>query len=161
MINGYVNEVNGGSFTAGYWGGAISGALCGVGAGLCGLAFAAASEATNLACFGYLAAGCISSFAGGFLGNFVGTVYTEWHNSGFKKFTVNSDTIMNSFIMGSLNVFAGLGAAASTITSGMGRIAADVNSKVALRIVSGLIAGGTEATYDSISYLISVILNNL
>ena len=43
----------------------------------------------------------------------------------------------------------------------MGKIAADVNSKMALRIVSGLIAGGTEATYDSISYLISVILNNL
>ena len=161
IINRYANEANGGSFTAGYWGGAISGALCGVGAGLGGLAFAAASEATNLACAGYLVAGCIGSFAGGFLGNFAGSLYTEWHDSGLKKITVNSDTIMNSIIMGSLNIFAGLGAAASTITSGMGRIAADVNSKVALRIVSGLIAGGTEATYDSISYLISVILNNL
>ena len=95
------------------------------------------------------------------MGNFAGSLYTEWHDSGFKKITVNSDTIMNSIIMGSLNIFAGLGATASTITSGMGRIAADVNSKVALRIVSGLIAGETEATYDSISYLISVILNNL
>ena len=68
---------------------------------------------------------------------------------------------MNLIITGTLNIFAGLGAATSTIISGMGRIAADVNSKVALRIVSRLIAGGTEATYDSISYLISVILNNL
>ena len=94
------------------------------------------------------------------MGNFAGAVYTEWHNSGFEKFTVNSDTILNSFIMGSLNVFAGLGAATSTITSGMGKIVADANSKVALRIVSGLIAGGTEASYDSISYLRFVILNN-
>ena len=34
LINGYVTKTEGGDFAAGYVGGAISGALCGVGAGL-------------------------------------------------------------------------------------------------------------------------------
>ena len=89
LINGYVTEANGGDFTAVYIGGAISGALCGVDAGLGGMAFAAASEVANLACIGYMALGATASFAGGFAGNLAGTVYTSWHNSGFKSVDVD------------------------------------------------------------------------
>lgn len=160
LINGYVTEANGGDFTAGYIGGAISGALCGVGAGLGGMAFAAASEVANLACIGYMALGVTASFAGGFAGNLAGTVYTSWHNSGFKSVDIDwGETLATSAIMGSLNILAGMGSAMSSIAGSMGRVATDVNSKFALRFLAGLIAGGTEATYDLTSYLIGKLIS--
>ena len=159
LINGYVTQANGGDFTAGYIGGAISGALCGVGAGLGGMAFAAASEVANLACIGYMALGVTASFAGGFAGNLAGTVYTSWHNSGFKSVDINwGETLATSSIMGSLNILAGMGSAMSSIAGSMGRVATDVNSKFALRFLAGLIAGGTEAAYDLTSYLIGKLI---
>ncbi|MDY5982811.1 MAG: RHS repeat-associated core domain-containing protein, partial [Anaeroplasma sp.] len=149
LINGYVTKANGGDFTASYIGGAISGALCGVGAGLGGMAFAAASEVANLACVGYMALGVTASFAGGFAGNLAGTVYTSWHSSEFKNVDINwGESLATSAIMGSLNILAGKGSAMSSIAGSMGRVATDVNSKFALRFLAGLIAGGTEATYD-------------
>lgn len=160
LINGYVTEANGGDFTAGYIGGAISGALCGVGAGLGGMAFAAASEVANLACIGYMALGVTASFAGGFAGNLAGTVYTSWHNSGFKSVDIDwGETLATSAIMGSLNILAGMGSAMSSIAGSMGRVATDVNSKFALRFLAGLIAGGTEAAYDLTSYLIGKLIS--
>lgn len=160
LINGYVTEANGGDFTAGYIGGAISGALCGVGAGLGGMAFAAASEVANLACIGYMALGVTASFAGGFAGNLAGTVYTSWHNSGFKNVDINwGETLATSAIMGSLNILAGMGSAMSSIAGSMGRVATDVNSKFALRFLAGLIAGGTEVAYDLTSYLIGKLIS--
>lgn len=160
LINGYVTEANGGDFTAGYIGGAISGALCGVGAGLGGMAFAAASEVANLACMGYLALGVTASFAGGFAGNLAGTVYTNWHESGFKNVNINwGETLLTSAVMGSLNIFAGMGSAMSSIAGSMGRAATDLNSKFALRLLAGMIAGGTEAAYDLTSYLIGKLIS--
>ena len=61
--------------------------------------------------------------------------------------------------MGSLNIFAGMGSAMSTIASNMGRVVVDLNSKVALRILAGIISGGTEATYDLASYLIGKLIS--
>ena len=159
LINGYVTEANGGDFTAGYIGGAISGALCGLGAGFGGAAFVAASEAVNFACMGYLALGVTASFAGGFAGNLAGTVYTSWHNSGFKSVDINwGETIGMSTIMGLLNIFAGVGAGMSSVAGSMARTAIDANSKFALKLLSGLIAGGTEAAYDISSYLINRLI---
>ena len=159
LINGYVTEASGGNFAAGYIGGAISGALCGVGAGLGGMAFAAASEVTNLACIGYITLGATASFAGGFVGNLAGTVYTSWHNSDFKSVDINrGEVLATSTIMGSLNIFAGLGSAMSSIAGSMGKVATDVNSKFAFRFLAGLIAGSTEATYDLASYLLGKLI---
>ncbi len=160
IINGYVTEANGGDFTAGYIGGAISGAICGVGAGLGGTAFALASEASNLACVGYIALGVTASFAGGFAGNLAGTAYTSWHSSGFKSVDIDwGETLITSAIMGSLNILAGIGSAIVSITGAMGRVTVDVNSKFALRFLTGLIAGGTEAAYDLTSYLLGKLLS--
>ena len=36
-----------------------------------------------------MALGATASFAGGFAGNLAGTVYTSWHNSGFKSVDVD------------------------------------------------------------------------
>lgn len=159
LINGYVTEANGGDFTAGYIGGAISSALCGLGAGFGGAALVAASEAVNFACMGYLALGVTALFAGGFAGNLAGTVYTSWHNSGFKSVDIDwEETLVSSAIMGSLNIFAGMGSAISSIAGSMGRVATDVNSKFALRFLAGLISGGAEAAYDISSYLINRLI---
>ncbi len=141
-------------------GGIARGVLIGAGAGFGGLAFSAASQVTNLACMGYLALGVTASFTGGLLGNLAGTVYTNWHDSGFKNVNVNwNETIAISALMGSLNIFASMGSAMSTIASNMGRVAVDLNSKVALRILAGIISGGTEATYDLASYLIGKLIS--
>ena len=159
LINGYVTEANGGDFTAGYIGGAISGALCGLGAGSGGAALVAASKAVNFACMGYLALGVTASFAGGFVGNLAGTVYTSWHNSGFKSVDINwRETIGMSTIMGLLNIFAGMGAGMSSVAGSMATTAIDANSKFAFKLLSGLIAGGTEAAYDISSYLINRLI---
>ena len=124
------------------------------------MAFAAASEVANLACMGYLALGVTASFAGGFAGNLAGTVYTNWHESGFKNVNINwGETLLTSAVMGSLNIFAGMGSAMSSIAGSMGRAATDLNSKFALRLLAGMIAGGTEAAYDLTSYLIGKLIS--
>lgn len=155
LINGYVTEANGGSFWGGYIGGAISGALCGVGAGFGGLAFAAAANSVGLSCLGYLSLGYLASFAGGFVGNFTGTLYTDWHNSGFNGINLHmSELLATSTVMGTLNIFAGIGSGISSIIGEMGKVAGiSVNSQFAHRLLAGTVAGGTEALYDITSYL--------
>ena len=162
IINGYISKASGGDFTAGYIGGAISGALCGIGASVGGMAFAVASEAANSACLCYLALGVAASFTGGFAGNLAGTVYTNWHNSGFKSVDIDwEEALATSAMMGGLNIFAGVGSAMSTIAGSLGKAAIDVNSKYALRLLAGLIAGGTEAAYDAIAYLLGKLFSVL
>ena len=152
LINGYVTKANGGDFTVGYIGGAISGALCGIGAGLGGLAFSAATQAVNFSCIGYLTLGLGASFVGGFAGNLAGTVYTSYYEG------VDIDwqeTLEMSTLMGVLNVFAGIGSGMSSIVGEIGKVAVNINSKWSLRILAGFIAGGTEALYDLTSYSVS------
>ncbi len=157
LISGYVNEANNGSFVGGWVGGAISGALCGTGAGIGGSLFIAATETVDLATIGLLSAGVGTSFAGGFLGNFIGSSVTS---------IIDGNTIdygrlaLDSTVMGSLNIIAGFLSSASGITSATGRVETNLNSKFALRFVSGLIAGGTETIYDLVSWLYGKIRSN-
>jgi len=162
LINGYVNEENDGDFTAGYIGGAISGAICGIGAGLARKAFVSASNAVNFKCMKYLVIGVTESFAGGFLGNLAGTAYTGLHESGFKNVDINwGETISISVLTGALNIFAGLGSSMSSIARSVGKVATDLNSKFGLRLLSGLIAGGAEASYDLVSYIVNKLITAL
>lgn len=157
LINGYVTEANGGSFGAGWLGGAVSGALCGVGAGLGGLAFSAASNAVNMACIGYLGLGIGASFAGGFLGNMTGTLIT----AGIDRQKVDmGELVLNSTVLGALNIFAGIASGISSIVGDIGKTAIDVNSKWAARILAGTIAGGTEAFYDAASYFYNWLVSH-
>lgn len=162
LINGYVSEANGGSFVAGYIGGAISGALCGVGAGLGGMAFAAAAEVTNLACMGFLGLAAASSFGFGFAGNLAGTVYTSWHNSGFRNVDIDwQETLTMSALAGTLNILAGIGSAMSSIVAETGKAAVALNAKLAAGILSGTIAATTEALYDTTTYILSKLIELL
>ena len=68
------------------------------------------------------------------------------------------ETLGMSALMGTLNIFAGVGSAMSTVAGNMGKMAIDLNSRWALRILAGGIAGGTEALYDLTSYLIGKLM---
>lgn len=162
LINGYMTEANGGDFTAGYIGGFIAGGLSGAGAGLGGEAFFKASEVSNFASIGYLMLGIGVSYTGGFVGNLLGTIYTSWHNSDFKKVDIDwEETLAMSTFIGTLNILAGFGSSMSTISSTTGALANDLNSKIASWIVTGLIIGGVEIVYDLISYLIDKLISAL
>ena len=65
---------------------------------------------------------------------------------------------LDSIIMGSLNVMAGFMSASSGAASQLGKIETNANSQFALRLVSGMIAGGTELTYDLISWIYGKII---
>lgn len=154
LINGYVNEANGGSFLAGYIGGAFSGALCGVGADLAGALYMAATATSGVATLGLVGASMATSFAGGFVGNMLGTITTAL----IDKQSVNvKDLVLSSVAMGGLNIFAGFGSGISSDIANWGKVAVDTNSQWAYRILSGTIAGGTEAFYDTTSYLCSLL----
>ena len=146
-----MTESNGGNFISGYIGGAISGALCGVGAGLAGNFLLNATLTSNLAALGWYGASLATSFAGGFAGNMFGTLVT----AGIDKQSVNlMDLITSSIVMGGLNMFAGIGSGMSSAIANMGNVAGlGANSQWAYRLLSGVVAGGTEAFYDITSYL--------
>ena len=55
--------------------------------------------------------------------------------------------------IGGLNVLAGLMSATSSVTGLMGRYETNFYSKFALRLLSEMIAGGTETVYDFVSWL--------
>lgn len=158
IINGYVAEANGGNFFSEYIGGFISGALCGLGAGLGGAAFIAASEAVNFACIAYIAVGVTTSFIGGFAGNLLGTLLTSFIDFGYINVDLR-ETAGMSTVMGALNIFAGMGAGMSSAVGSMVGTATDLNSQFSLKLLAGLIAGGTEAAYDLTSYLLSKLIS--
>ena len=150
LINGYVNEANGGSFLAGYIGGAISGALCGVGAGWAGTLYMSATATSGVAALGLMGASMATSFSFGFMGNMSGTLVTAL----LDKQSVNTKSLIHgSIIMGALNIFAGFGSGISSEIAKLGKFAVDANSQWAHRLLAGTVAGGTEAFYDTTSYL--------
>ena len=151
LVGGYTNKAAGGSFSAGYWGGAVSGFITGLGAGLGGFALYAAAETAGLVMMANLGASAIFSFAGGFLGNYYGSMMvSNIDKTEFDKETV----ILNSIVLGTLNIFAGFGAGIS-FTAGVS------GTTVPYKIVSTLISMGTEAIYDISSYAHGKFAKNL
>lgn len=155
IINGYVNEANGGSFTAGYIGGAVSGGFCALGAGAGGYALIAAEGAAiNSAVIGNLALSICTPLTIGFSGNMLGTITTNWIDSGCERVDIDwKETVQSSLFVGTLNVFAGIGSGIATTISSLGQTATQISSTWACRIIAGGIAAGTEAIYDVTTYI--------
>ena len=142
LVGGYTNKAAGGSFIAGYLGGFVSGFITGLGVGLGGFAFYAAAETAGLVMMANLGASAIFSFAGGFLGNYYGSMLvSNIDKTEFDEKTV----ILNSILLGTLNILAGFG-------SGLGFTVGISGTTVPYKIVSTLISMGTEAFYDISSY---------
>ena len=72
-----------------------------------------------------------------------------------------NETISMSAAMGLLNVFASFGSSMASIAGEMSGIANSINSKIALKILTALFAGGTEAFYDVTSYSLNKLVEKL
>ena len=69
IIGSYASEASGGSSTAGWYGGIVSGAISGFGAGLGGNFLTCATNSTGLSCLGLLSIGTTVSYISGYWGD--------------------------------------------------------------------------------------------
>lgn len=106
MVTGYLNEAQGGSFTAGWAGGAVLGGIAGTGASLGGNALLAASSSVGGQAILELWKSIAYSFVGGYSGSLAGAVlisaldqtpptWKSWNN--------------NAVLCGILNFYGGFG----------------------------------------------------
>ena len=157
LINGYASSKKGESFASGYIGGSITGILCGLGAGLGGSSFLAATDATGLVSVGYAALGITEAFSGAFVGNVLGSVYTNLHNNKFENINLDLNALIEkSLVMGMLNVLSIFGSGISSASGKMAKYSLDLASKNALSFLASVSAGLTEVTADFILYLIDL-----
>ena len=77
IIGSYTSEAAGGSSIAGWAGGMVSGAICGLGAGVAGKLFLSATQLTGAACIGTIALSGTVSATTGAVGAVLGTVITS------------------------------------------------------------------------------------
>ena len=77
MIGSYVSEASGGTTTAGWIGGGVTGALCGLGAGFSGSLLIDATTTSGATCLGYLGASEAVAFSSGFAGSLLGQLMED------------------------------------------------------------------------------------
>jgi RHS repeat-associated protein len=74
IVNSYLSEAAGGSSTAGWLGGMITGAFCGIGAGIAGNLLTSATNSVGFACLGKTIAGHGAAFGFGVAGSYAGQI---------------------------------------------------------------------------------------
>ena len=154
IIGGYVNEKNGGSFNAGYWGGMLSGFVIGATASIGGSLLVEASAVSNLPCFLYFLSGYGISFIGGFLGNYWGTKVTSMKDNSYFD---QKKTIAMSLAIGLLNIIAAYG---SQVTAVLGKEIASQSTFFGTIMISTLTASSSvaiESFFDIVSYILGVL----
>ena len=111
IINSYTSEAAGGSSTAGWVGGMITGAICGTGAGVAGNLLTSATNTVGMACIGKAAASLGISFSFGFAGSYAGqTVSAAIDNKPLN----GGDSFQSALATGAVNCYAGLGSGIGT-----------------------------------------------
>ena len=151
IISSYSSEAIGGTATAGWVGGMITGAVCGTGAGLAGNLLSSATEAAGLWCLGKAAASCSVAFGFGFAGSYAG----QSTSAAIDGKTINKkETVNAALTTGSINCFAGIGA-------GMGNAITDLPaiSTTTHVFANSLNAGwsvASEAALDTLSFIIGI-----
>ena len=120
-----------------------------------------ATEATNLAVFGYLGGSVVTSFIGGFEGNLLGEILTSGIDSGFtfSNFDLGR-ALCRSTVLGSLNIIAGIFSGLTVILGKVAEVAENANTLLACNVLSLSIASATEAVYDFLSYIINSLLGD-
>ena len=147
MVTGYLNEAQGGSFTAGWAGGAVLGGIIGAGASLGGSALMAASSSVGGQVILELGKSIAYSFIGGYVGSLAGaglisaidqtpTNWKSWNN--------------NALLCGALNTLGGIG-------SGISSTVVSSGSTFAYKYVGCLIALGTEIACDAVTTGYSIL----
>ena len=103
--------------------------------------------------------GSFLSFAGGFSRSFIGSMYinNHDHNSVTNKLDIN-ELLLKSTIMGLFNIVGGVASGISSTASSMGKISIELDSKFALGLLAGIIAGGSELFYDLIYFITDLLM---
>lgn len=151
IIGSYSSEAAGGTSTAGWVGGMITGAICGTGAGIAGNLLSSATESVGFLCLGKAAASCSAAFGFGFAGSYAGQVTSAAIDG---RSLDKNETVSSALTAGSINCFAGIGA-------GMGNAITDLPaiSSTTHIFASSLNAGWTvvsEAALDTLSLIIDI-----
>lgn len=160
IVNGYINEATGGSFDFGYFGGMISGALTGLGAGLGGEMISNAfkvCEATVSNVFRFFG-GCAISAVGGFAGNMLGSMFTAKMDGILMDSQYYKNLLSSSVCLGAMNIGAGF---LSSISITLVNETVKNGSQIAFSVFGTSLAMSTEALYDLGSYYIPKLISNL
>ena len=154
IIGGYVNEKNGGSFNAGYWGGMLSGFVIGATASIGSSLLVEASAVSNLPCLLYAFSGYGISFIGGFLGNYWGTKITCMKDNSYFD---QKKTIALSFAIGSLNVIAAYGSQLTVVLGNEIAYQSTLFGKIMIGTLTASSSVAIESFFDIISYILGVL----
>lgn len=150
IIGSYTAEAAGGSSTAGWIGGGITGLICGAGAGIAGDILFAATNIEGIACIGQAALGYGIAFTTGTAGSVIGQCVT----SAIDGTALNGkEVLISALTAGTINCFAAMGA-------GMGNALKDLpnvmtTSKVLANALNAVCGVTTEAICDTLSVVIS------
>lgn len=142
LISGYLSETSGDTYLSGWVSGGVGGFIMGLTAGIGGNLFVAASNAKNLAVFGYLGLGTLTSFVGGFVAGGAGS----WISNKIENRSLNyEDAIYSGIHSGLLNIIAGFGAGYSSVVFNAG-------NTIGYRILGTGISLSVEGIVDLIAY---------
>ena len=145
LVSGLTNTISGGSFTAGWFGGAVTGLLAGLSAGFAGSLILRATTISGLKALGTTLSAYAISYAGGFSGSIVGNMISNAYDN--KKNDWNT-IFTNASILGLLNIFAGYG---TTLI----RAVKEVASKSTYRVFTSIFTNLFEYISNSIFILIN------
>ena len=150
IVNSYLSEAAGGSSTAGWLGGMITGAFCGIGAGIAGNLLTSATNSVGFACLGKTIAGHGAAFGFGVAGSYAGQITS----AAIEGKTLDEKKALESALAtGVINCFAGIGA-------GMGNAIKDMPIiSTTSKVCANTINAGWSVVSETIVDTLSVIIN--
>lgn len=151
IIGSYTAESAGGSSTAGWIGGTLTGLICGTGAGIAGDILCKATEIVGGACLGKVALGFGVAFATGAVGSLTGQYITATIDG---KDLDGKNILTSSLVTGTINCFSAIGAGMGNAMNDLPKFTTTSN---ALANASNAMCGiSTEAICDALSVIISL-----
>ena len=150
IIGSYVSEASGGSSTAGWVGGMVTGAISGIGAGAAGNLLISATNMTGVACLGTVAASGTVAFTSGAIGSSAGAVVTSKIDG---KALSKTEIAQTAVIGGTVNTVAGLASGIGTGLANMPLISE--TSKAVANFISTGWSLLSEAANDALNTIVS------
>lgn len=154
IVSSYVNEMMGGSANAGWWGGLITGAVSGFGAGLAGNAIYAAVDLSGLKMIGTLAKGFSYAFGLGTVGSLLGQSASSIIDG--KEFDWNKAAIP-AVANGTITMLSGIGSGISNVMYYFPTLEGVTTSQALAGALSGGITIVWEVVCDLVGYIASMI----
>ena len=149
IIGAYTNEAAGGSTTAGWVGGAISGGISGVGAGKAGNLLVTASGECGLSCLKAICAAGATAFSYGAAGSLVGSGVVSIVDKTPYDFFENAISAAGNGVVNMVSAFGSSMCTMLTMTKAGSRVAAGIAAAVTAII--------TETVCDTFTYVIGSV----